>query len=69
MQFLFRNCTHILTRTQGEKFEDMFLVTTASKGTSLSFISFMRFLVFLFLYQNNNRKLIGVLFSFINSSL
>ena len=26
MQFFFRNCTHILTRTQGKKFEDMFLV-------------------------------------------
>ena len=35
MQFFFRNCTHILTRTQGEKFEDMFLVKIASKGTSL----------------------------------
>ena len=33
--FLFRNCTHILTGTQEEKFEDMFLVKTASKGTSL----------------------------------
>ena len=32
----FRNCTHILTRTQGKKFEDMFLVKIASKGTSLS---------------------------------
>ena len=36
MQFSFRNCTHILTRTQGEKFVDMFLVKTASKGTCLS---------------------------------
>ena len=35
MQFFFRNCTHILTRTQGEKFEDTFLVKTASKGISL----------------------------------
>ena len=35
MQFVFRNCTHILTRTQGKKFEDMFLVKIASKGTSL----------------------------------
>ena len=35
MQFFFMNCTHILTRTQGEKFEDMFLVKIASKGTSL----------------------------------
>ena len=35
MQFFFRNCTHILTRTQGGKFEDMFLVKIASKGTSL----------------------------------
>ena len=30
--FFFRNCTHILTRTQGRKFEDMFLVKIASKG-------------------------------------
>ena len=36
MQFFFRNCTHILTRTQGKKFEDMFLVKIGSKGTSLS---------------------------------
>ena len=35
MQFFFINCTHILTRTQGKKFEDMFLVKIASKGTSL----------------------------------
>ena len=35
MQFFFRNCTHIFTRTQGKKFEDMFLVKIASKGTSL----------------------------------
>ena len=28
-------CTHILTRTQGKKFDDMFLVKIASKGTSL----------------------------------
>ena len=38
MQFFFRNCTHILTRSQGKKFEDMFLVKTASKGTSLRLI-------------------------------
>ena len=31
-----RNCTHILTRTQVEKFEDMFLVKIASKITSLN---------------------------------
>ena len=36
MQIFFRNCTHILTRTQGKKFEDMFLVKIASQGTSLS---------------------------------
>ena len=35
MQFVFRNCTHILTRTQGKTFEDMFLVKITSKGTSL----------------------------------
>ena len=34
--FFFWNCTHILTRTQGKKFEDMFLVKIASKGTSLN---------------------------------
>ena len=37
MQFFFRNCTHILTRTQGEKFEDVFLVEIANKGTSLKY--------------------------------
>ena len=36
MHFFFRNCTHILTRTQGKMFEDMFLVKIASKGTSLN---------------------------------
>ena len=36
MQFFFRNCTHILTRTKRKKFEDMFLVKIASKGTSLT---------------------------------
>ena len=35
MQFFFRDCTHILTRTQGKKFEDMFPVKIASKETSL----------------------------------
>ena len=33
--FFFKNCTHILTRTQGEKFGDMFLFKIASKGTFL----------------------------------
>ena len=37
MQFFFRNCTNILIRTQGEKFEDMFFVKIASKGTFLKF--------------------------------
>ena len=36
MQFFFRNCAHILTRIHGKKFEDMFLVKIASKGTSLN---------------------------------
>ena len=35
IQFFSWNCTHILTRTQGEKFEYTFLVKIASKGTSL----------------------------------
>ena len=34
--FLFKNCTHILIRTQKKKFEDLFLVIIANKGTSLS---------------------------------
>ena len=33
--YIFRDCTHILTRTKGKKFEDMFLVKIANKGTSL----------------------------------
>ena len=33
--YFLKKCTHILTRTQGEKFEDMSLVKVASKGTSL----------------------------------
>ena len=37
MQVFFRNCTQILTKTQGKKFEDMFLVKIASKGTSLTY--------------------------------
>ena len=36
MQFFFRNCTHILTRTQAKMFEDTFLVKIASKETSLN---------------------------------
>ena len=32
----FRNRAHILTRTQGKKFQDMFLIKIASKGTSLN---------------------------------
>ena len=32
--FFFKNCSHILTRTWWKKFEDMFLVKIASKGTS-----------------------------------
>ena len=35
MQFLFKNFTHILKRTQLKKFEDLFLVKLANKGTSL----------------------------------
>ena len=35
MQFFFRNCTHILTRTEKKAFEDMFLVKIANKETSL----------------------------------
>ena len=42
MQFVFRTCTHILTRIQGEKFENMFLVKIASKGTSLKLNTFFK---------------------------
>ena len=45
-RFFFRNCTHILTRTQGRKFEDMFLVKIASKGTSLRLLLTQQFLTF-----------------------
>ena len=38
MHFFSWNCTHILTRTQRKKFEDMFLIKISSKGTSLSFL-------------------------------
>ena len=31
MQFFFRNCTHILTKTKRKKSEDMLLVKIASK--------------------------------------
>ena len=40
----------------------------AIKLFPLSFTCFIRFLVLLLLYQNNDRKLIGVLFSFVNRS-
>ena len=39
MQFFFRNCTNILTRTQGKKFKDMPLVKIANKGTILRVIT------------------------------
>ena len=52
MQVFYRNCTHILTRTQGGKFEDMFLVKIASQGTSCynlcySFDNILKILAFL----------------------
>ena len=51
MQFFFKNCTHILTRTQGKKFEDMFLVKIANKGTSLkSMLVFRCFSMFYLSY-------------------
>ena len=40
----FRNCTHMLRRTQGKKFEDMFLVKIASKGTSLNLANSEKFM-------------------------
>ena len=35
MPILFANCTHLLTRTQEKKFEDVFLIKIANKGTTL----------------------------------
>ena len=35
MRVFFKNYTHMLTRTRGKKFEDMFLIKIASNGTSL----------------------------------
>ena len=49
MQVFVRNCTHILTKTQGEKSEDMFLVKKANKGTSLSRLFTIKIDVFPFL--------------------
>ena len=40
----------------------------AIKLFSLSFTCFMRFLILLLLYRNNDRKLVGILFSFENMS-
>ena len=57
MQFFFRNCTHILTGTQGKTFEDMFLVKIANEGTSLKFLTFDLLLLFLlFCIQGVPRK-------------
>ena len=36
VKFFFRNCTHILTRTQEKKLEDMFFVKITSEGTSFT---------------------------------
>ena len=35
MSIFFANCTHLLTRTQDKKLENMFLVKIANKGTIL----------------------------------
>ena len=43
MQFFTRNCTYILTRTQGENFENIFLVKKANKGTSLRGLEVQQF--------------------------
>ena len=39
MSIFFANCTHLLTRTQEKKFEDVFLVKIANKGTTLRCLS------------------------------
>ena len=56
MQFFFRNCAHILRRTQEKKFEDMFLGKIASKGTSL--ISFLVLELLRFKDLKNDRKMV-----------
>ena len=40
MQIFFANCTHLLTRTQDKKFEDVFLAKIANTGTLLIFSKF-----------------------------
>ena len=55
----FRNCNHRLTRTHRKKFEDMFLVKIASKGTSLKCICIEIFFItfyWLILKTFKNRK-------------
>ena len=57
--FFFKNCTHILTRTYGDKFEDMFLVKIANKGTSLICFSYVRLSYlpwYVFHYQRQKRS-------------
>ena len=54
----FRNCTPILTRTEGKKFEDTFLFKIPSKGSSLSDLKsrtiFMKQLVIVKLQREQN---------------
>ena len=38
MPIFFAICTHLLTRTQEKRFEDVFLVKITNKGTSSSFM-------------------------------
>ena len=69
MQFFFRNCTHILTRTHGEKFEDMFLVKTANKGTSLASTQTPQLFSALRQFENSLTTISSVCFCFFSDLL
>ena len=59
--FFFKNCTHILTRTQRKKFEDIFLVRIASKGNLLKRYGMLPLysdMIFLSHLQNRSRKIV-----------
>ena len=62
MHFFSKNHTHILTKTQGKKFQYMFLVKIASKGTSLNTKRFTRYVRRLPSGKINTKKLPEKLF-------
>ena len=60
MHFFFRNCTHILTRTQGKKYEDMFLVKIASKGTFLRSVGLIDVFVQLLSFKMKKKTVLRI---------